>query len=147
MASYSYILSFLLLFLSLEIAKCEFFTALIDLEHLVYRERELKSSLKNYIAMEEERLAILKKFSEKVENIHKRIDDNNLELFIGHPVNSYLIIKRFYTDWTRMEELIQKDNSEGNPSFLSSFLFIFVLPHSSKFSNCKSYHLVILTLI
>lgn len=113
MAVTSCTLSFLLLFLSLEIVKCELFTALIDLEHLIYRERELKSSLKNYIAMEEERLATLKKFSEKVENIHNRIDDKNVELFLGHPVNSYLIIKRFFSEWTKVEELLQKDNSEG----------------------------------
>lgn len=63
--------------------------------------------------MEEERLATLKKFSEKVENIHNRIDDKNVELFLGHPVNSYLIIKRFFSEWTKVEELLQKDNSEG----------------------------------
>jgi prolyl 4-hydroxylase len=113
MAVVSRNLSFLLLFLSLNIAKCEFFTALIDLEHLIYRERELKTTLKNHIAMEEERLASLKKFSEKVEDIHSKFGEDDIEPFIGHPVNSYLIIKRFFNEWTKIEELIQKDTSEG----------------------------------
>ncbi|KAK3708857.1 hypothetical protein QZH41_016282, partial [Actinostola sp. cb2023] len=104
--------SLLLLFLSLNLAKCELFTALTDLEHLIYRERELKSVLKNYIALEENRLAALKKFSERVENIHSLIVDNKVESFLGHPVNSYVLIKRFYQEWPFIEKAVVYDNSE-----------------------------------
>ena len=105
--------SFLLLFIILDLGKCEQFTALIDLEHLIYREREMKSALKTYIALEENRLAVLKKFSEKVENVHSLVEREKVESFLGHPVNSFVLIKRFNIEWPYIETVIQHDNSEG----------------------------------
>lgn len=73
----------------------------------------MKLALKEYITLEENRLRVLKKFSEKVENVHSSVQDGQLESFLGHPVNSYVLIKRFYSEWPYIESNIQHDNSEG----------------------------------
>lgn len=111
-------LSFLAVFLTLNVVNCEQFTALVDLQHLVYREREMKTALKDYIALEETRLSVLKNFLGNVEKAHSSILDDNIEGFLGHPVNSYVLIKRFYNEWPNMEKTIQHDNSEGRVKIL-----------------------------
>lgn len=121
----SWPISILLVSFTLTIVNCEQFTALVDLEHLIYREREMKSSLREYITLEENRLNVLKKFLQKVEDVHSSIVDNNLEGFLGHPVNSYVLIKRFNSEWPYMEQTVQHDNSEGK--LLSSISYKFPL--------------------
>lgn len=109
----SWLVSILLASLALKLVSCEQFTALVDLEHLIYREREMKSALREYIELEENRLSVLKKFLHKVEDVHSSIMDDNIEGFLGHPVNSYVLIKRFNSEWPYMERTVQHDNSEG----------------------------------
>ncbi|XP_032232329.2 prolyl 4-hydroxylase subunit alpha-1 isoform X2 [Nematostella vectensis] len=103
----------LFLLLSLTLAKCEFFTALVDLEHLVSREKELQEALKRYVEVEESRLAQIKKFLAKVDTAHELATKyGDIGGFLGHPVNSFALIKRFHKGWSRMEELALKDTSE-----------------------------------
>ena len=92
--------------------RAEAFTALVDLENLVYRERELKFELQNYVNLELERLNKLQKFLDKVNAAHEGVG-SDVSRYLGHPVNSYLEIRRFYKDWPDVERLIQIDNSEG----------------------------------
>lgn len=88
------------------------FTALIDLENLVYRERELRFTLEEYVNLEEQRLAKLKKFLAKVNAAHSVVEDD-ISRYLGHPVNSYLEIRRMYKEWPEAERLVQLDNSEA----------------------------------
>ena len=94
----------------------EMFTALIDLENLVFRERELRFTLEEYVNLEEQRLAKLKKFLAKVNAAHNVVGDD-VSRYLGHPVNSYLEIRRMYKEWPEAERLVQLDNSEGKLSF------------------------------
>lgn len=99
----------------------EVFTALIDLENLVYRERELRFTLEEYVNLEEQRLAKLKKFLAKVNTAHNVVEDD-VSRYLGHPVNSYLEIRRMYKEWPEVERLVQLDNSEGKFSFQGDLL-------------------------
>lgn len=99
-------------YLILSRTRGEVFTALIDLENLVYRERELRFTLEEYVNLEEQRLAKLKKFLAKVNAAHSVVEDD-ISRYLGHPVNSYLEIRRMYKEWPEAERLVQLDNSEA----------------------------------
>lgn len=90
----------------------ELFTALVDLENLVYRERELRVTLEEYVQLEEQRLTKLKKLLAKVNVAHDLVGER-VQSYLGHPVNAYLEIRRMYKEWPEAERLIQLDNSEG----------------------------------
>lgn len=92
--------------------RAELFTALVELENLVYREREMRFELEKFVNLEQERLTKLKKFLAKVNTAHEIVGDD-VSRYLGHPVNSYLEIRRFYKGWPEVERLIQLDNSEG----------------------------------
>ena len=107
-------ISLLVLTFSLILSRtqAELFTALVDLENLVYRERELRFTLEEYVNLEEQRLTKLKKFLSKVNSAHDTVGED-VSRYLGHPVNSYLEIRRMYKEWPEVERLIQLDNSEG----------------------------------
>lgn len=90
----------------------ELFTAVVDLENLVYREREMRFTLEQYVNLEEQRITKLKKFLAKVNAAHNIVGDD-VSRYLGHPVNSYLEIRRMFKEWPEAERLIQLDNSEG----------------------------------
>ena len=92
--------------------RAELFTAVVELENLVYREREIRFELERYLSLEQERLSKLKMFLTKVNAAHELVGDD-VSRYLGHPVNSYLEIRRFYKEWPEVERLIQLDNSEG----------------------------------
>lgn len=92
--------------------RAELFTALVDLENLVYREREMRFELEKYVNLELERLTRLQKFLAKVNAAHEVVGED-ISRYLGHPVNSYLEIRRFHKEWPEVERLIQLDNSEG----------------------------------
>ena len=104
-----WLLTFSLIFVR---SRAELFTALVDLENLVYRERELRFELERYVSSELERLTKLQEFLAKVNAAHEVVGDD-VSRYLGHPVNSYLEIRRFHKEWPEVERLIQIDNSEG----------------------------------
>lgn len=110
--------------------RAEIFTALVDLENLVYRERELKFELENYVNLELERLNKLQKFLDKVNAAHEGVG-SDVSRYLGHPVNSYLEIRRFYKDWPNVERLIQIDNSEALSDAIAK--------HKEAFSDKEDY--------
>lgn len=115
----------------------EMFTALIDLENLVYRERELRFTLEEYVNSEEQRIAKLKKFLAKVNAAHNIVGED-VSRYLGHPVNSYLEIRRMYKEWPEVERLVQLDNSEGKRSFfreISQTEFKLTFYRSDEFKN------------
>lgn len=107
-------------YLILSRTRGEVFTALIDLENLVYRERELRFTLEEYVNLEEQRLAKLKKFLAKVNAAHS-VGEDDVSRYLGHPVNSYLEIRRMYKEWPEAERLVQLDNSEGKGDLLAFY--------------------------
>lgn len=105
MAAFLFVRFSLLILTSIMIlsrARGELFTALIDLEQLVYRERELRFSLEQYVNLEQERITRLKKFLARVDSAHNLVGED-VPKYLGHPVNSYLQIRRLYKEWPEAE--------------------------------------------
>lgn len=88
----------------------EVFTALVEMENLVYREKEMIASVRDYLEEEEARLEKIREFTRKLDRIHAVIPQGKVENYLGHPTNAYLLIKRFVEEWPVIED------SAKNPS-------------------------------
>ncbi|XP_070544783.1 prolyl 4-hydroxylase subunit alpha-1-like isoform X2 [Ptychodera flava] len=107
-------LLFCLLAVSVTYVKGEMFTALADMERLVYQESDMVAALKQYIYMEEARLDELKRIADDFEALTKKATED-AESYLHHPVNAFLTVKRFLVDWNRVDELVEM-------SFASDYL-------------------------
>lgn len=91
----------------------EIFTALSHVEQLVNIEMELSDVLDDYISEQELRLKKLRSFSEDVREAMDQAKSNR-EQYIGHPVNTYLMIKRLVKEWTQhVKSVEQEGDAEG----------------------------------
>jgi len=73
-------------------------------------ELELGDALESYIKEEEERLRKLKTFSRQLQRTVE-LAKNSGSKFLEHPVNSYLMIKRFVTEWPKIDDIVSTENS------------------------------------
>ena len=89
------------------------FTSMVGLESLALTERGLAFALHKYLETEQSRLRTLKQFLHRAESSVKQVNKTSAGEFVGNPINSYLMLKRFWMDWKNMEELVTKDFSEG----------------------------------
>ena len=93
----------------------EVFTALSHVERLINIEMELSDALEDYIAEQELRLKKLRSFSEDVKSAMGRAVFNRDE-YIGHPVNTYQMIKRLVKEWNQHVKSIEEEgDAEGKP--------------------------------
>ncbi|CAJ0962148.1 unnamed protein product [Ranitomeya imitator] len=79
---------------------------------LIYKERDLVQSLKEYIREEEERLSKIKSWASRVEELTSR-SSSDPEGYLAHPVNAYKLVKRLNTDWLTLENLVLQDSTQG----------------------------------
>jgi len=94
------------------IAHSELFTALVDLEKILQAENEVASDLRGYIQREEQRLEQLKQLANDYE-AHSQQALGNPEKHLANPVNAFLLVKRFTTDWNHVvASLIRTNHSE-----------------------------------
>lgn len=92
----------------------EIFTALSHVERLINIEMELSDALDEYLFEQESRLKKLRSFNEDVKKAMGRAISNREE-YIGHPVNTYLMIKRLVKEWTQhVKSIEQEGDAEGN---------------------------------
>ena len=91
----------------------EMFTALAHMRGLAHLEGELFEGLKTYIAAEETRLQQLKKFASEVELAQTGVRASGVEKHLNDPINSVLLITRFYNGWKKVNEIAYQDNSLG----------------------------------
>ncbi|KAM4748197.1 prolyl 4-hydroxylase subunit alpha-2 isoform 2-T2 [Rhinophrynus dorsalis] len=99
--------------------QAEFFTSIGQMTDLIYKERELVLSLKEYIREEEARLATIKSWAAQVDELSSKstIDP---EGYLGHPVNAYKLMKRLNTEWVSLENLVLQDSTKGFIANLTS---------------------------
>ena len=91
----------------------EVFTALSHVQRLVNIEMELSDALDDYITEQESRLNRLKDFADAVNDAMVQAKSNRIS-YIGHPVNTYLMIKRLVKDWpTHVKSVEQEGDAEG----------------------------------
>jgi len=105
-------LGFLVTMLSVvHLSNSELFTALVDLERVLYAENDVAKSLRDYITAEKERIAILEQVANDYEH-HSRSALQDVSQHLSNPVNAFLLVKRFTSDWTQVESLIRSNSGE-----------------------------------
>ncbi|XP_043535043.1 prolyl 4-hydroxylase subunit alpha-1-like isoform X3 [Chiloscyllium plagiosum] len=97
---------------SLTRAHNDFFTSIGQMTDLLYTEKDLVTSLKDYIKAEESKLGEIKRWAEKLDQLIETATKDP-EGFLGHPVNAFKLMKRLNTEWMELENLVLKDMSDG----------------------------------
>lgn len=100
-------------------SKGELFTALSDLQSLVYHERDVVNTLRKYVTEETERLEEIKKHVEDY-RAHNQEALKDPQQYLANPVNSYLLIKKFTIDWEELQDLIKKNHAVQAMNNISS---------------------------
>ncbi|XP_066501566.1 prolyl 4-hydroxylase subunit alpha-2-like isoform X1 [Hoplias malabaricus] len=98
--------------------EAEVFTSVGQMTDLIFTERELVQSLKEYIQAEEQKLAEVKRWAKKLE-VLTYASTSDPEGFLAHPVNAYKLMKRLNTEWSELESLVLHDPSDGFISNIS----------------------------
>ncbi|KAI4890596.1 hypothetical protein NFI96_032420, partial [Prochilodus magdalenae] len=105
-----------LLLISCLLHKCsahnDFFTSIGQMTDLLFTEKDLVTSLKDYIKAEESKLEQVKQWAEKLDALTATATQDP-EGFLGHPVNAFKLMKRLNTEWGEVEDLVLKDMSDG----------------------------------
>ncbi|XP_061858225.1 prolyl 4-hydroxylase subunit alpha-2 isoform X4 [Colius striatus] len=93
-------------------AGAEFFTSIGQMTDLIYAEKDLVQSLKEYIRAEENKLSQIKSWAEKMDVLTSK-STSDPEGYLAHPVNAYKLVKRLNTDWLELENLVLQDTTNG----------------------------------
>uniref|UniRef100_A0A8C8A692 procollagen-proline 4-dioxygenase n=1 Tax=Otus sunia TaxID=257818 RepID=A0A8C8A692_9STRI len=92
--------------------EAEFFTSIGQMTDLIYAEKDLVQSLKEYIRAEEIKLSQIKSWAEKMDVLTSK-STSDPEGYLAHPVNAYKLVKRLNTDWLELENLVLQDTTNG----------------------------------
>lgn len=79
---------------------------------LLYTEKDLVTSLKDYIKAEESKLQQIKQWADKLDLLTSTATQDP-EGFLGHPVNAFKLMKRLNTEWGNLESLVLSDTTDG----------------------------------
>ncbi|XP_037365278.1 prolyl 4-hydroxylase subunit alpha-2 isoform X3 [Talpa occidentalis] len=90
--------------------QAEFFTSIGHMTDLIYAEKDLVQSLKEYILVEEAKLAKIKSWANKMEDLTSK-SAADPEGYLAHPVNAYKLVKRLNTDWLALEDLVLQNSA------------------------------------
>ncbi|XP_075065830.1 prolyl 4-hydroxylase subunit alpha-2 isoform X1 [Mixophyes fleayi] len=94
------------------LVQAEFFTSIGQMTDLIYKEKDLVQSLKEYIREEEERLSKIRSWALQIEELTSK-SALDPEGYLAHPVNAYKLVKRLNTDWLSLENLVLQDSTKG----------------------------------
>jgi len=89
------------------------FTSSTDLEKLLSTEAEVVKALKDYVKVEEDRIIKVKQYIEAYEEV-QNLAKNDVDKYIGNPLNSYLLIKRLTSDWKEVKNLMSSKITEDS---------------------------------
>ncbi|XP_077999578.1 prolyl 4-hydroxylase subunit alpha-1-like isoform X2 [Glandiceps talaboti] len=109
----------------------EMFTAMSDMEHLIYLESEMVDALKEYLRAEQARLDELTKFADDFEALSKKATQD-AEEYLHHPVNAFLTVKRFMVDWNNVNQLVKEDMASQYMNNISQHEAYFPTPEDLK---------------
>ncbi|XP_030012309.1 prolyl 4-hydroxylase subunit alpha-1b isoform X1 [Sphaeramia orbicularis] len=90
----------------------DFFTSIGQMTDLLYTEKDLVTSLKDYIRAEENKLERVKRWADKMDSLTATATQDP-EGFLGHPVNAFKLMKRLNTEWGDLESLVLSDTTDG----------------------------------
>ncbi|XP_049420450.1 prolyl 4-hydroxylase subunit alpha-1-like [Epinephelus fuscoguttatus] len=89
----------------------DFFTSIGQMTDLLFTEKDLVTSLKDYIRAEESKLEQIKKWADKLDVLSAAATQDP-EGFLGHPVNAFKLMKRLNTEWGELESLVLTDTAD-----------------------------------
>ncbi|XP_033467362.1 prolyl 4-hydroxylase subunit alpha-1-like [Epinephelus lanceolatus] len=89
----------------------DFFTSIGQMTDLLFTEKDLVTSLKDYIRAEESKLEQIKKWADKLDVLSVAATQDP-EGFLGHPVNAFKLMKRLNTEWGELESLVLTDTAD-----------------------------------
>ncbi|KAK9536906.1 hypothetical protein VZT92_006659 [Zoarces viviparus] len=98
--------------------RAEIFTSISQMTDLIYTEKELVQSLRDYIKAEETKLDAVKSWANKLDAL-TRASTSDPEGYLAHPVNAYKLMKRLNTEWSELETLVLQNPSDGFISNMS----------------------------
>ncbi|XP_048864539.1 prolyl 4-hydroxylase subunit alpha-1b isoform X2 [Brienomyrus brachyistius] len=90
----------------------DFFTSTGHMTDLLYTEKDLVTSLKDYVQAEEHKLEKIKRWANRLDSLSSTATQDP-EGFLGHPVNAFKLMKRLNTEWAELESLVLKDVTHG----------------------------------
>lgn len=131
------VVPFLLLLLhsgNIQDVQCEptgnIYTAIAHMEPLIDIEGRLIDLAREYIQKERKKLDGLKQFAQSVREAMELSKDEPLK-YLGNPVNSYLIIKRFTSGWRELASRLEVDDTkiEGKIPFTFTVVNIIYRSH------------------
>ncbi|XP_017348313.1 prolyl 4-hydroxylase subunit alpha-2 isoform X4 [Ictalurus punctatus] len=91
--------------------QAEIFTSIGQMTDLIFAERDLVHSLKEYIKAEESKLDAVKSWANRLD-VLTLASTTDPEGFLAHPVNAYKLMKRLNTEWSELESLVLQDSSD-----------------------------------
>ncbi|XP_061600541.1 prolyl 4-hydroxylase subunit alpha-1b isoform X1 [Cololabis saira] len=90
----------------------DFYTSIGHMTDLLYTEKDLVTSLKDYIKAEETKLEQVKQWADRLDSLTATATQDP-EGFLGHPVNAFKLMKRLNTEWGNLESLVLSDTTDG----------------------------------
>nr|XP_023659254.1 prolyl 4-hydroxylase subunit alpha-2-like [Paramormyrops kingsleyae]XP_023659255.1 prolyl 4-hydroxylase subunit alpha-2-like [Paramormyrops kingsleyae] len=108
------IISFILISTAVSIIRTEFYSSIEHMTGLLVTQRELVSSLQDYITAEEVHIEKLKRCLRMFEDIGKSVPSHP-ETYMSNPVTAYKFVRRLMNAWIEVEELV---NSSPSKEFL-----------------------------
>uniref|UniRef100_A0A7M5XCK6 procollagen-proline 4-dioxygenase n=1 Tax=Clytia hemisphaerica TaxID=252671 RepID=A0A7M5XCK6_9CNID len=87
------------------------YTSIAHMEPLLDIEGRLVKIAREYLQKERRRLGEFKQFAKSVEDAMELSKDEPLK-YLGNPINSYLIIKRFTSGWRELTSRLEIDDSK-----------------------------------
>lgn len=93
--------------------KAEIFTSMADMEEMIISEKNMLKELKTYLNSEEKKLSNIREFLTRLDGTFKHLNESEVGKYLGNPVNSYLMLKRFNVDWKKLEKTLEADLAAG----------------------------------
>lgn len=108
------ILHTLFLFVAMfSFSNSEVFLALTHMTDAVRMEQMFGSYLEEYLHHNPAAPADLKRLGNDVKLHVKPVKDDDIEVFLGHPVNAFLLVWRFLTEWRNIVDKLDETNPIG----------------------------------
>lgn len=113
MLFWSFLRTSILLAITFSFSQTQTFTALIHMKAFVVLEQTFYSYLEEYLENNPSASPELHRFAQLVSQHVKDIEDADMEVFLGNPVNSYLLVRRFLRDWRIVVEKLDTTDPVG----------------------------------
>jgi len=113
-------------------SKSEVFLALTHMTDILRMEQTFGSYLEEYLQHNPAAPADLKRLANDVKLHVKSVKDDDIEVFLGHPVNAFLLVWRFLTEWRNIATKLDETNPIGLGNYRKSKFF------RSKLTNLTS---------